>query len=303
MYLTCVISKSIECFSFFLGGNLNVLWLWIFVIFSEHSWLNKLFFVLFFQISSDLGWGIGNLFFWLIWCLNVGSVTCVMSWDVVSFSRSPGFEFSLVFNLLHLFTGWILPLDIWLCLDICGITVIMGWNMSSFSWSPCFVVSCVLESFANLSRWLSSFNLSFSLDILSISIVMSWNMWSFSWSPCLEVSCVLESFTDLSRWFFHVNLCFSLNKIAILESAFNEMEKVTNVLSFLHLINTFEEFWVHLLLEIFIQVNLKISFEESLLSDTDLMHIWSHAHSFNFSLHLRFWFLLNFNCTSRTNKQ
>ena len=71
-----------------------------------------------------------------------------------------------------------------------------------------------------------------------------------------------------------------------MESAFNEMEEVSYELSFLLLANTFEKLRVHLFLEEFVHVNFKVSFKESLLSKSNLVHVGVHAHGLDFSHHL-----------------
>ena len=76
----------------------------------------------------------------------------------------------------------------------------------------------------------------------------------------------------------HVNLCFGLNEVAVLESALNEMEKVSYELRFLLFTNTFKKLGVHFLLEELIHVNLKVSLKESLLSKSNLVHVGVHAH-------------------------
>ena len=78
----------------------------------------------------------------------------------------------------------------------------------------------------------------------------------------------------------------SLYQVAVLESAFNEMEEISNEFGFLGLINTFKELGVHLLLEVFVHVNLKITLEKSFFSERHFVHIGIHTHVFDFGHHL-----------------
>jgi hypothetical protein len=56
----------------------------------------------------------------------------------------------------------------------------------------------------------------------------------------------------------HVQLRVSLNEVAVLESAFDKVEVVSDELCFIGLINTFEELSIHLSLEILIHVDLEV---------------------------------------------
>jgi len=84
----------------------------------------------------------------------------------------------------------------------------------------------------------------------------------------------------------HVDLRFSLNKVAVLESALDEMEKVSYELGFLLFIDFFEKLGVHLFLKELVHVNLEVSLKESLLSKSNLVHVVVHAHFFDLSHHL-----------------
>ena len=64
------------------------------------------------------------------------------------------------------------------------------------------------------------------------------------------------------------------------------MEEVTYELSFVLFTNTLEELGVHLLLKELIHVDLEVSLEEGLLSQSNLMHVGVHAHGLDFSHHL-----------------
>lgn len=106
----------------------------------------------------------------------------------------------------------------------------------------------------------------------------------------------------LFRCFLSVNLGFSLDKLAILESALNKVEEVSNKLSFMCFINSFKEFSVHFSLKEFIHISLEIGFKEGLFSKSNLMHVSVHAHWFNLSLHLGSWFSLESSGISRSQK-
>ena len=71
-----------------------------------------------------------------------------------------------------------------------------------------------------------------------------------------------------------------MNKVAsaILESAFDKVEEVANEFSFMLLIDSLEEFTVHLSLNELIHIGLKICLKESLFSKSNLMHVSVHAH-------------------------
>ena len=113
----------------------------------------------------------------------------------------------------------------------------------------------------------------------------SWDGVSDTGRPVLKILSVFSSISFGNGWLFR----FGLGKLvsAILESALNKVEEVSHELSFLLLINSSEEFSVHLSLEELVHIGLEISLKKSLFSKSNLMHVSVHAHGFNFSLHLR----------------
>ena len=96
---------------------------------------------------------------------------------------------------------------------------------------------------------------------------------------------MFSSISFSNGWLFRFGLGKGVS--AILESALNKVEEVSNELSFMLLINFCEKFTVHLSLEELVHIGLEISLEKSLFSKSNLMHVSVHAHGFDFSLHLR----------------
>jgi len=84
----------------------------------------------------------------------------------------------------------------------------------------------------------------------------------------------------------HIDLRLGLEQVAVIESALNPVEEVTNELCLLALVNTLEKVGVDFLLEELVHVDLKVCLEEGLFSGTDLVHVSVHAHSFDLSHHL-----------------
>ena len=68
------------------------------------------------------------------------------------------------------------------------------------------------------------------------------------------------------------------------------MEEVSHKLGLFNFIDSLEQLGVHLVLEVFVDVNLEVSFEQGLFSDSEVSHVMIHAHRFNLRLHLRFSF-------------
>ena len=96
---------------------------------------------------------------------------------------------------------------------------------------------------------------------LSIFTAESWNGISDTRWPVFKILSFFSFVSFFNSWlfgcFFGVNFSFCLNKAsAILESAFNKVEEVSNEFSFMLFINTFEEFTVHLSLEELIHISL-----------------------------------------------
>ena len=140
---------------------------------------------------------------------------------------------------------------------------------------------------------------------LFIFTIESWDSISNTWGPVLKVLGFFSSISNSNSWLFRssfcVNFSFCLNKIAVLESAFDKVEEVTNEFRFWSFIYTFEKFRIHFLLEELIQINFQVCFKKCLFSKSNLVHVSIHAHSFNFSLHLSLRFSLESSSIGRAS--
>lgn len=135
---------------------------------------------------------------------------------------------------------------------------------------------------------------------LGIGFGESWDSISNTRWPVLEVLSLFSLISFGDGWLFSSGLGKSVS--TVLESALNKVEEVSNKLCFLLLIDSFEKLSVHLSLEEFIQISLKISLKESLFSKSNLMHVRVHAHGFNIGLHLSSRFGLELSCISRAQQ-
>jgi hypothetical protein len=111
-------------------------------------------------------------------------------------------------------------------------------------------------------------------------------------TPVLNINNVFSLLSFSSSWggglgsLLRVQLGVGLDEGAVLESALDEVEEVSDELGLLLLVDTSKKLGIHLLLEEFVHVNLEISLKEGLFSNGDLVHVSIHAHSFNLRLHL-----------------
>ena len=194
------------------------------------------------------------------------------------------FNFNISFDLN---VGWL------------SILLVARWGV----WLDQFLALFLLEVSSNLGRGVGgllgfslgiSLDLCVSLDVGFVVFVLRFN--SGSVFPLFIVLSILNNLrlsgswggglNGLLRFLVHVDFRFSLDKVAVLESALDEMEEVSNEFGLLFLINTFEEFRVHLFLKELVGVNLQIGLEESLFSKSNLVHVGVHAHGFDFGHHL-----------------
>jgi len=131
--------------------------------------------------------------------------------------------------------------------------------MVSMSTSPVIKIKLVLSLDSLRDGWLSILGISLSICVLFWGVI-SLNMVSMSTSPVIEIEFVLSLDSLSNGWLFGLVVGLGLGKsVAILESTFNKMEKVSNELRFLLLADSLEEFSVHLILQEFIEINLKIT--------------------------------------------
>ena len=204
----------------------------------------------FFELNHYLWVWIG----YHLWGLNLDifSIVCIVSRHVVSLAWSP-------VNMIHFINN-----DFWFsssrrfCLNVSFIIFIVSWCVNTFSRSPVYMVFFILNLlWFSCSRWLN-----LSLDIGCMLWVVCWSMVAFSWSPVYKVFFILYLLWFSCSWWlwflWKIKVRFGLNKIAILESAFNPVEEITNKLSLFLFWNSFKKLRVHLLLEIFIHINFKM---------------------------------------------
>jgi len=187
----------------------------------------------------------------------------------------------------------------WRAALTCGKVLVTIFSFDEATWARDGAASFLLKAgvkfpcLPQLARLISS---SLALDCTSwvwglgegssVVFVMSWSQVSL-FAPVFNVNLIFSGLGLSSSWWlrflFHVDVRFSLEKVAVLESAFDEMEEVSNKFSLGSLINTFEKFWVHLCLEIFIHIDFKVALKKGLFSQLHFVHIGVHAHGFNFS--------------------
>ena len=225
------------------------LWFFVFAAVSFGVWLDEFVGFFFIEVGSDLLGGVGGHSFLL-----VGR----------ELNESSG--------------GW------------CWHTIFDGesWDGVSDTGRPVLKILSFFSGISFGNGWLLSSQLdegSGGWCWLSVFVAESWNSVSDTRSPVLKILSVFSSISFGNGWLFR----FGLGKLvsAILESALNKVEEVSHELSFLLLINSSEEFSVHLSLEELVHIGLEISLKKSLFSKSNLMHVSVHAHGFNFSLHLR----------------
>jgi len=165
-----------------------------------------------------------------------------------------------------------------------GIVSTVSWDEVSLS-TPVKFVDFVFSDlwvwatwFTGLSKWWSSMVGAVSWDKVSLL------------SPVIEVGLVLSFFWYGSSWWVrllgHVQFWVSLNEVAVLESALNKVEEVSNELSLVCLIDTLEERGIHLSLEVFIHIDLEVWLQEGLFLELELVHVSVHAHGLDFGHHL-----------------
>ena len=115
-------------------------------------------------------------------------------------------------------------------------------------------------------------------------------MVSLAATPVFDFLFVLDSFRFSGGWrlrfLMSVQLRLGLKEVAVRESALDEVEEVSDEFGLLFLINAFEELRVHLLLKVFVDINLKIGLQKSFFSHGLLVHVGVHAHSLDFGHHL-----------------
>ena len=129
---------------------------------------------------------------------------------------------------------------------------------------------------------------------LGVVLAVGWSVDALAGAPVFYLLFVLDGLGFGSGWrlfFFkglllHVDLRFGLEEVAVLESALDKVEEVTNKLCLVLLIDFLEKLGVHFLLEEFVHVNLEVSLNKGLLSKSYLVHVGIHAHGFDFSHHL-----------------
>lgn len=122
-----------------------------------------------------------------------------------------------------------------------------------------------------------------------IEVVESWSNITLL-TPVIKLLLVLNSLLLGGSWasggLLHVNLGLSLEQVAVVESALNPVEEVSNELSLFLLSKVFHKLRVDLLLEELVHVNFQVGLEESLLSGADLVHVGVQAHGLDLSHHL-----------------
>ena len=179
-----------------------------------------------------------------------------------------------------------------------------GWGTVSLAGSPVIDVLLVLDGLGLSTSWgsdiLGGVGLEsdvgggVSLDqveyILRPTLVEGWCFVSLTTTPVFDFLCLFNNLGFSTGWrlrfFVSVQLRLGLQKVAVGESALDEVEEVTDELSFLLLVNTFEKLGVHFLLEVLVHVDFEIALQESLFSHGDLVHVSVHAHSLDFGHHL-----------------
>ena len=140
---------------------------------------------------------------------------------------------------------------------------------------------------------------------LSVLLVESRRTITLAGAPVLKVLRILSLLRSLSSrlgilvllcnldLLSQVHLSVCLDHVAVLESALNPVEEITYELSLVHLIDALKKLGVHLLLEILVHINLKVSLEESSLAQGLGLHVSIHAHLFDLGEHLSLRFSLD----------
>ena len=154
-------------------------------------------------------------------------------------------------------------LRVWWFIGRCGILGVLSRSCMTNTSSPVTHGNSVFSLYSCLNSWLSSLSSNDRLWLwcllselrvrsflgrLGITFAESRSTISFTGSPLVEISC---SFSFLAGsncgliirgldFLSEIHLWFSLEEVAVLEAALDPVEEITNELSFMLFVNTFE---------------------------------------------------------------
>jgi len=240
---------------------LNVSWLGVFLVLGRLIWGDeKLGFLsgeslldLWERVGNHLGLSVSGSIRGGVGLGKLNVVVLVEGWDVVTLAGAPVFDVLLVFDGLGLSTSWGR-----------GVSFLGGIGLKS--------------------------DVGGGVSLGQVLLVVSWGVVSLTATPVFDFLRILNFLGFSTGWrlrfLVSVQLRLGLQKVAVRESALDEMEEVTNEFRFFFLADTFKKLRVHFLLEILVHINFKIGLQKSLFSHGDLMHVSVHAHSLDFGHHL-----------------
>jgi len=180
------------------------------------------------------------------------------------------------------------------------VVLVEGWDMVSLAGSPVIDVLLVLDGLGLSTSWGSGVRLlggvalegdvGGGVSLGQVLLVVGRSVVSFTATPVLDFLRIFNFLGFSTGWrlrfFVSVQLRLGLQKVAVGESALDEVEEVTDEFRLLLLTDTLEKLRVHFLLEVLVHIDFEIGLQESLFSHGDLMHVSVHAHSLDFGHHL-----------------
>jgi len=181
-----------------------------------------------------------------------------------------------------------------------NVLFVVSWGMVTLAGCPVFDVLLVLDGLGLSTSWGSGVRLlggvalegdvGGGVSLGQVLLVVGRSVVSFTATPVLDFLRIFNFLGFSTGWrlrfFVSVQLRLGLQKVAVGESALDEVEEVTDEFRLLLLTDTLEKLRVHFLLEVLVHIDFEIGLQESLFSHGDLMHVSVHAHSLDFGHHL-----------------